>query len=87
MKNDNVPANNPRGSSPPFQDPERDFYDWMKALSCAGVRDEKASANQIARRPENQKASGDDSNDGGSHQRRDDESRWRDDGGKDGEEF
>jgi hypothetical protein len=49
MKNDNTQANH-RGSSPPFQDPEHDYYDWMKELKTIGQRDEQVSANQIARR-------------------------------------
>ncbi|MGA3246405.1 MAG: hypothetical protein ABSE41_17430 [Bacteroidota bacterium] len=83
MKNDNTQANH-RGSSPPFQDPEHDFYDWLKELVSIDVRDEKASVIQIARRPGNEKAALDDLNDGGSHQGRDDESRWRDVGGNNG---
>jgi len=85
MKNDNTQANQRRGSSPPFQDPEHDFYDWLKGLKSMGQRDEKDSPNQIARRLGDEKTSLTDPNNGGSGQGRDDESRWRDDGGNDGE--
>lgn len=51
MKNDNLPAYHNRGSSPPFQDPEQDFYKWLNGLKSIGQRDESAAANQVARRP------------------------------------
>jgi hypothetical protein len=86
MKNDNTQANH-RGSSPPFQDPEHDFYDWMKELKSIGQRDEQVSANQIARGRGDEKTIFTDPNNGGGGQGRDDESRWRDDGGESGEMF
>jgi hypothetical protein len=83
MKNDNTRANH-RGSSPPFQDPVQDFYDWLNGLASIGKHDESASANQIARRPGKGKTITPDPNNGGSRQGRDDESRRRDDGGSGG---
>lgn len=83
MKNDNTQANH-RGSSPLFQDPERDFYDWMKELESIGMRDETASANQISRRPGNEMTLSTDPNNGGSRDGRDDDSRRRDVGGNNG---
>jgi hypothetical protein len=84
MKDDNTQGNH-RGSSPPFQDPERDFYDWLKGLRPIGQRDEKVSVNQIARRLGFEKTTFTDPNFGGAGQGRDDESRWREDGGEGGE--
>ena len=74
MKNDNTPENH-RGSSPPFQDPERDFYDWLKGLRPTGQRDEKVSVSQIAGRLGFEKTTFTDPNFGGAGQGRDDESR------------
>jgi hypothetical protein len=84
MKNDNTQANQRRGSSPPFQDPEHDFYDWLKGLQSIDQRDERVSENQIASQLGSEKTSFTDPNNGGAGQSRDDESRWRDDGGNDG---
>ncbi len=84
MKNDNTQANH-RGSSPPFQDPEHDFYDWLKRLQSVGQRDDQASANQIARRRGDESTTFTDSKNGGGGQGRDDESRWLVDGGSGGE--
>ncbi len=50
MKNDNTQVNH-RGSSPPFQDPEQDFYKWLNGLKSIGQRDESAAATQVSRRP------------------------------------
>jgi hypothetical protein len=83
MKNDNTQANH-RGSSPPFQDPEHDFYDWLKGLQSIDQRDERVSVNQIARRLGSEKRAFTDSNNGGAGQSRSDESLWRDDERNDG---
>lgn len=80
MKNDNMQSNH-RGSSPPFQDPERDFYDWMKKLNSMGQRDETAPEHQGAQRPGNETTKIISRTDGESHQGRDEHSRWQDDGG------
>ncbi|HTY37766.1 MAG TPA: radical SAM protein [Bacteroidota bacterium] len=50
MKNDNLPANAQRGSSPPFQDPEQVFYDWMKGLASTGMREQSVSEDHRAGR-------------------------------------
>jgi len=42
MKNDNTHAIR-RGSSPPFQDPDRDFLKWLNGLKSFDQRDEKSS--------------------------------------------
>jgi hypothetical protein len=74
MKNDNTQVNH-RGGSPPFQDPESDFFKWMNSLKSMGQRDErdaeirKATEAQIRQsKPSNRK----------------DDSRWQDDGGEGG---
>jgi hypothetical protein len=67
MKNDNTQANH-RGSSPPFQDPELDFLQWLNGLKTIGQRDEAASAVQIARRPVLEKKQSFNLNDDGSLQ-------------------
>lgn len=41
MKNEDTPENR-RGSSPPFQDPEQEFINWMNSLKSIGQRDESA---------------------------------------------
>lgn len=83
MKNDNTQANH-RGSSPPFQDPEHDFYDWLKGLQSIDQRDERVFVNQIARRMESEKTTFTHRNNGGAGHSSDEESRWQDDGGNDG---
>jgi hypothetical protein len=84
MKNDNIQSNH-RGSSPPFQDPERDFFDWMKQLSSIGQRDERSPEHQRVRQPGNEKTISAKRIDGESPQGRDDASRRQDDGGMGGE--
>ncbi len=54
MKNDNTQMNH-RGSSPPFQDPEHDFFQWMNGLKSLDQRDEGSDVNRIAGRPGNGK--------------------------------
>ena len=83
MKNDNTQANH-RGSSPPFQDPEHDFYDWLKGLQPIDQRDERLSVKQITGRPGSEKTTFADPNNGGAGRDREAESRWRDDRGNDG---
>jgi hypothetical protein len=80
MKNDNIQSNR-RGSSPPFQDPEHDFYDWMKKLNSIGQRDETVPEHQRARQPENEMTQISHETDGESPQGRDEHSRGQDDGG------
>jgi len=85
MKNDNLHLNNPRGSSPPFHDPENELLKWLSDLKSIGQRDERSSANRIAGRPERgEKINGDQDDrpvrDGGQ-----DETRWQNDGGKGGD--
>jgi hypothetical protein len=75
MKNDNTHANH-RGSSPPFQDPEHDFYKWMNGLKSIGQRDESALEGRIVAQAANRKTKPTDLKDG---------SRWQDDGGESGE--
>jgi hypothetical protein len=84
MKNDNIQSNH-RGSSPPFQDPEHDFYDWMKKLTSIGQRDEMAPEHQRARQPGNERTMSSRKTDGESQPGRDEDSRWLDDGGMSGE--
>lgn len=84
MKSDNTQSNQ-RGSSPPFQNPEQDFFDWLKKLNSTGQRDEGAPKNQGNRSKENEtpifvtRSVGETQLDNG------DDSRWQDDGGVSGE--
>ena len=54
MNNDNTHSNH-RGSSPPFQEPEQDFYRWLKGLKTIDLRDEMASATKSMPQPGNGK--------------------------------
>ena len=74
MKNDNTQTNH-RGSSPPFQDPEQDFYKWLNGLKTIGQRDEKAPEIQKTDRSEDKKTKSTDLKD---------DSCWQDDGGEGG---
>jgi hypothetical protein len=85
MKNDNLQSNHPRGSSPPFQDPERDFFKWLNDLKSIGQRDERTSVGRITGRPEREERRTGDPDDGRGLQGREDETRWRDDVGKGGD--
>jgi hypothetical protein len=69
MKCDNMQGQHHRGSSPPFQDPEHDFYDWLNGLRSIGQRDEKAPANQSARQLGNETIAFTDLKDDSSRQR------------------
>jgi hypothetical protein len=84
MKNDNIQSNH-RGSSPPFQDPEHDFFDWMKTLNAIGQRDEMAPEHQRARQPGDERTEFSHKADGESQQGREEDFRWQDDGGMSGE--
>jgi hypothetical protein len=72
MKNDNTHSNH-RGSSPPFQDPEQDFFRWMTSLKSMGQRDERDSEIRSATKVRENKTKPTDRND---------DSRWQDDGGE-----
>ena len=74
MKNDNTHANN-RGSSPPFQEPEQDFFRWLNGLKSMGQRDEKSSSLVRTKQSENTRSGPADIKD---------ESRWLDEGGESG---
>ena len=80
MKNDNIQSNH-RGSSPPFQDAEHDFWDWTKNLNSIGQRDEMAPELQRAHQPGNESTKISHKTDGESQQGGDDHARWQDDGG------
>jgi len=53
MKDDNIQGNH-RGSSPPFQDPEQDFFRWLNELKSIGQRDETASKSHRVNQPGNE---------------------------------
>lgn len=55
MKNDNAQANRRRGSSPPFQDPEQDYYEWLNGLKSIGQRDEKTPEMRGTGQPGNER--------------------------------
>ena len=80
MKNDNIQTNGRRGSSPAFQDPEQDFYNWLNSLKAIGQKDE--STMMTTRRPETAKVSTIRTGWDFLTPRADDELRWQDDGGK-----
>jgi hypothetical protein len=74
MNNENIHSNH-RGSSPPFQESEQDFYKWLKGLKSQDQRDETPSVMKMIRQPGKAKGTPTDLMD---------DSRWRDNGGEGG---
>ena len=75
MKNDNTQSIH-RGSSPPFQDPEQDFYRWLNGLKSIGQRDESVSPAKVTLQGGKGKRTTTDLKD---------DSPWQDVGGESGE--
>jgi hypothetical protein len=73
--NDDIIGANRRGSSPPFQEPESDFFRWLNGLKSIGQRDEKAWKVQEVLQARDRKTKSSNLND---------ESRWQDEGGEGG---
>jgi len=74
MNDDNLRGKH-RGSSPPFQDPEEDFFRWLNGLKSISQRDEKVWKVQEAGQSGDRKTKSTDLKD---------DSRWQDDSGEGG---
>lgn len=101
MKSEHNHPKRHRGSSPPFQEAEQGFHDWLSDLKSIGQNYDNTSESQVHKQQRYQKEESVDQKSNSQHiknvradqqsfdevesQRdKDDEIRWRDDGGESG---
>jgi hypothetical protein len=73
-----------RGSSPPFQELESDFPEWMKDLKSIDQEYGNTSETQIQMQQQHQKENSTGQHDTVPQQNKDNEASWQDDGGESG---